>query len=66
MLKYRFLKTERIKSVGEKPKEFSDFLFQNVIQPSGIYPILKLFEKISSEKILVEIFGMSSTTNKYQ
>lgn len=50
MLKYRFLKTERIKSVAEKPKEFSDFLFQNVIQPSGIYPFLKLFEKISSEK----------------
>ncbi len=50
MLRQHFLKTEGIKSVVEKPKEFGQFLLDSVIKPAGTHPFLKLFEKISGEQ----------------
>jgi len=49
MLRSHFLKTAGVESVVEKPKEFGQFLLDGVIKPSGTYPFLKMFEKISGE-----------------
>jgi oligoendopeptidase F len=50
MLRSHFLKTAGVSTVVEKPKEFGQFLLDSVIKPSGTYPFLKLFEKISGEQ----------------
>jgi len=50
MLRTHFIKSSGITSVLEKPKEFGQFLLDSVIKPSGTYPYLKLFEKISNDK----------------
>ncbi len=50
MLMQHFIKSSNITSVLEKPNEFGKFLLDEVIKPSGTYPFLKLFEKISGEQ----------------
>lgn len=50
MLKTHFLKTAGVSSVLEKPKEFGQLILDEVIKPSGTYPFLKMFEKISGEQ----------------
>lgn len=50
MLKKVFYKKYNVNSVAEKPKEFGDFLINEVIKPSGLYKYEELFERISGEK----------------
>ena len=50
MLKKVFYKEYNVQSVSEKPKEFGDFLINQVIEPSGLYKYEELFERISGEK----------------
>lgn len=50
MLKKVFYKKYNVNSVAEKPKEFGDFLINEVIKPSGLYKYEELFERISGDK----------------
>ncbi len=49
MLKKVFCKKHGIKSVSEKPKEFGEFIINEVIKPSGLYKYEELFKRISGE-----------------
>ena len=49
MLRHEFEKVASIKSYLEKPEEFGQFVFEKIIKPSGAYPYLELFERISGE-----------------
>lgn len=50
MLRKVFYKKYNVKSIGEKPKEFGQFLIEEVINPSGLYNYEELFKKISGEE----------------
>ncbi|MBU5293677.1 peptidase M3A and M3B thimet/oligopeptidase F [Anaerosalibacter bizertensis] len=50
MLKKVFNKKHGTSSITEKPREFGEFLINEVINPSGLYKYEELFEKISGEK----------------
>lgn len=50
MLKKVFYRKYGVDSISKKPKEFGNFLFEQVIKPSGLYKYEELFEKISGEK----------------
>ncbi|MBW4827797.1 MAG: hypothetical protein KZY61_11675 [Clostridiaceae bacterium] len=50
MLKKVFNKKYGTSSITEKPREFGEFLIDEVINPSGLYKYEDLFEKISGEK----------------
>jgi oligoendopeptidase F len=49
MLKRVFCKRHRVGDVMERPKEFGDFVRKEVMKPSGRWPFLELFERISGE-----------------
>jgi len=49
MLSSRFMKITGVSSILEKPKEFGQFLLDELIKPSGTLPFLKIFEKVSGE-----------------
>ena len=50
MLKKTFCKKQGVNSVSKKPKEFGEFLINEVISPSGLYKYEELFKKISGEE----------------
>ncbi len=50
MLRKVFCKKYEIRSISEKPKEFGQFLIDEVINPSGLYKYEELFKKISGEE----------------
>lgn len=49
MLKQAFCKRHKVRDVMEKPKAFGRFLRGEVMAPSGTWPFLDLFERISGE-----------------
>ena len=54
MLKKVFCQKQSIKSVSEKPKEFGEFLINEVIKPSGLYKYEDLFKRISGDNFSVK------------
>ncbi len=50
MLRKVFYKKYNVKSISEKPKEFGEFIIDEVINPSGLYNYEELFKKISGEE----------------
>ncbi len=50
MIRKVFCKKYGVNSVTEKPKEFGDFLINEVINPSGLYKYEELFQRISGEE----------------
>lgn len=50
MLKKVFCSKYGTNSLSEKPKEFGEFLVEEVIKPSGLYKYEELFKKISGEE----------------
>lgn len=54
MLREVFCRRHRIDDPLEKPRQFGRFLYQEVIKPSGRYPFLDLFEKISGRAFSLE------------
>lgn len=50
MLRKVFCKKHDIVSITEKPKEFGEFLKNEVINPSGLYKYEELFKRISGEE----------------
>lgn len=51
MLTAQFKKQFGVSSVLEKSKDFGRFILENLIKPSGTYPLPDLFQKISGEKL---------------
>ncbi|MCU0606069.1 MAG: M3 family metallopeptidase [Candidatus Edwardsbacteria bacterium] len=49
MLKQVFCKRHKVRDVMERPKAFGQFLRDEVMAPSGTWPFLELFERISGE-----------------
>lgn len=49
MLRKVFCKKYNVESIAEKPKEFGQFLINEVINPSGLYKYEELFKRISGE-----------------
>ncbi|QQY79453.1 peptidase M3-like protein [Keratinibaculum paraultunense] len=50
MLRKVFCRDYGVNSISEKPKEFGEFLIENVIKPSGLYKYEELFKRISGEE----------------
>lgn len=50
MLRKVFCRNQGINSISEKPKEFGEFLINEVINPSGLYKYEELFKRISGEE----------------
>lgn len=50
MLRKVFCKRQGVNSITDKPKEFGEFLINEVINPSGLYKYEELFERISGEE----------------
>ena len=51
MLEEVFLRKESITDVMENPIAFGDFVKNEVIKPSGMYPFPDLFKRISGEDL---------------
>lgn len=49
MLKGEFCKRQNISKFTDNPKEFGNFLMEEVIKPGGKYTFEELFKKISGE-----------------
>lgn len=49
MLAEVFKKEHGVEAITDKPKAFGDFLFKEVIEPSGLYTYGELFKKISGK-----------------
>lgn len=56
MLRHCFEKVSGVTSYLEKPREFGRFVFEKVIKPSGAYPYLELFKRISGEPFSLKYF----------
>lgn len=50
MLKSVFNKRENVDAITDQAESFGEFLFEEVIEPSGRYTYSELFERISGEK----------------
>ncbi len=51
MLETVFLKREGVGDITERPEAFGEFLREEVIAPSGMYPFPELFRRISGEDL---------------
>lgn len=49
MLASVFKEKEQVKSISEKPEVFGEFLYREVVKPSGLYAYNDLFKKISGK-----------------
>jgi len=50
MIRKVFCKNHGVENISDKPKEFGEFLINEVINPSGLYKYEELFKKISGEE----------------
>ncbi len=51
MLEGVFLEKESISDIMQKPEAFGDFIRNEVIKPSGMYPFPELFKRISGDEL---------------
>jgi len=54
MLKKTFSHRFRVNDPLKRPRQFGDFIYNQVIKPSGLYPFLDLFERISGRAFSLE------------
>lgn len=59
MLRHCFERETGVTSYLEKPQEFGRFVFEKAIKPSGAYPYLELFERISGEPFSLKYLSVN-------
>jgi oligoendopeptidase F len=57
MMQNVFMKKEKVESIAEKPKQFGNFMADELIKPSGRYTFDELFKRISGEKFSLKFLN---------